>query len=76
MLCRPWIRVLNPVTNTLPVLFILAVGMLKDGYEDYLRSKADKKINGKPVRVYRNGKFTYVSTDKVRVGDFVILRGF
>ena len=50
--------------------------MLKDGYEDLRRTRADKKVNGKLVRVFRNGRFTYIPASDIGVGDFVILRGF
>ena len=73
---RPSVQILNPITSVLPVVFILAVGMLKDGYEDVRRARADKKVNSKKVRVFRNGKFQFVETSNIRVGDFVILRGF
>jgi magnesium-transporting ATPase (P-type) len=37
---------LNPATAILPLIFVLAVSMLREGFEDYGRYKSDK---GKPI---------------------------
>ena len=41
----PWAEVLSPILLTLPVVFIIAATMVKDGYEDYRRYKSDNIIN-------------------------------
>ncbi|KAH7815778.1 putative phospholipidtranslocating P-type ATPase [Monocercomonoides exilis] len=69
----PGVNVYNPVTAVLPIIFIFSVGALKDAYEDYLRHKTDKKTNQKPVRALRNSKFETIQTQKLSVGDFVLI---
>jgi hypothetical protein len=41
----PSISPLNPVTAIAPLIFVVGVSMLRDGYEDYKRYKADKETN-------------------------------
>jgi len=41
----PAISPLNPVTAIAPLIFVVGVSMLRDGYEDYKRYKADKETN-------------------------------
>jgi len=38
----PAISPLNPITAILPLVFVLAVSMLREGVEDYMRYKSDK----------------------------------
>ena len=44
----------------MPLLFVVALSMIKDAYEDYKRHKADKNENLAFAEVYdsRLGKFT------------------
>ena len=74
--CSPGINVYTPVTAILPLIFILLVGALKDGYEDYLRHKTDKKTNEKPVTAIRNGNLETVEAQNLHVGDFVLIKEF
>lgn len=66
----------NPVSALLPVIFIFCVGMLKDGYEDYLRHKTDKKTNRKLVKVIRNDSIQSIESQNIHVGDFLIIEKF
>ncbi|KAI0216378.1 putative phospholipid-transporting ATPase VD [Lamellibrachia satsuma] len=50
-----WMPHVNAFTKEvamIPVLFVLSVTAVKDGYEDYRRYKSDKKVNHLPCRVY------------------------
>jgi hypothetical protein len=38
----PLISPLNPATAILPLIFVLTVSMLREGFEDYGRYKSDK----------------------------------
>ena len=75
-LSSPGINVYTPVTAILPLVFILFVGALKDGYEDYLRHKTDNKTNQKPVTRYRNYTKEVIQTQNLVPGDFVLLKEF
>lgn len=39
-----------------PLLFVVFVSMIKDGYEDYCRHKADDKENNDKAYVYDHSK--------------------
>lgn len=45
----------NPATSTLPLLFVITVTAIKQGYEDWLRYKSDHEVNKKPVDIVQNG---------------------
>lgn len=35
----------SPLTSLLPLIFVISVTAIKQGYEDYLRHKADNVVN-------------------------------
>ena len=50
-----WVPQVNAFTKEvamIPVLFVLAVTAIKDGFEDYRRYLSDKKVNHQQCRVY------------------------
>ncbi|PAA69169.1 hypothetical protein BOX15_Mlig005692g1 [Macrostomum lignano] len=47
----------------IPVLFVLSVTAIKDGFENYRRYKSDKKINHQSCRVYRQSKNCFVDEE-------------
>ncbi len=50
-----WIPQVNAFAKEVamvPVIFVLAVTALKDGFEDYRRYKSDNRINHLPCRLY------------------------
>jgi magnesium-transporting ATPase (P-type) len=65
-----------PVSAIWPLCFILLVSMLKDGYEDFKRHRSDKFINSKPVRIYRDGRFSQFKSEEILVGDFILVNMF
>uniref|UniRef100_A0A3B4TVI1 Phospholipid-transporting ATPase n=1 Tax=Seriola dumerili TaxID=41447 RepID=A0A3B4TVI1_SERDU len=64
----------SPVTSGLPLFFVITVTAIKQGYEDWLRHKADCSINECPVDVVQQGKVVRTQSHKLRVGDIVIVR--
>ncbi|XP_055018989.1 LOW QUALITY PROTEIN: phospholipid-transporting ATPase IH [Boleophthalmus pectinirostris] len=64
----------SPVTSGLPLFFVITVTAIKQGYEDWLRHKADNSINQSPVHVIHNGKVTRKQSRKLRVGDVVFVK--
>ena len=56
-----------------PLAFITFVSMMKDAYEDYRRSKADKKENMRKVLVYdpKSKSFILKPWQSIRVGQIV-----
>ncbi|MFT7818860.1 putative phospholipid-transporting ATPase IF isoform X1 [Arapaima gigas] len=61
----------SPVTSGLPLFFVIAVTAIKQGYEDWLRHKADNEVNGAPVFVVRSGSLVQTRSKNIRVGDIV-----
>ncbi|KAK4301013.1 hypothetical protein Pmani_026815 [Petrolisthes manimaculis] len=61
----------SPLTSILPLLFVITVTAVKQGYEDWLRHKEDNKVNNSPTRVIREGKVMEVYRRHVCVGEVV-----
>ena len=65
--CIPIISPLHPLTAINPMVFVLTVSMIREGYEDYQRYKSDQSKssshiiifavaqNGQSVKVLRKG---------------------
>lgn len=49
------------MTAAAPLAFVIFVTALKQGYEDWLRHKADDQVNNRPVRVIRNGEIEVIN---------------
>ncbi|XP_077408195.1 phospholipid-transporting ATPase IH isoform X2 [Vanacampus margaritifer] len=64
----------SPVTSGLPLFFVITVTAIKQGYEDWLRHKADKAVNQCPVHVLQHGKVIRKQSCKLRVGDIVYVK--
>ncbi|XP_072293987.1 phospholipid-transporting ATPase IH-like isoform X3 [Eucyclogobius newberryi] len=64
----------SPVTSGLPLFFVITVTAIKQGYEDWLRHKADNSINQCPVHVVHNGKVICKQSRKLTVGDVVFVK--
>ena len=47
---------MSPITTFLPLVFVVVVTGIKQGYEDYLRHKSDRQVNLQEFEVVRNGK--------------------
>ncbi|CAB1331962.1 unnamed protein product [Coregonus sp. 'balchen'] len=61
----------SPVTSGLPLFFVITVTAIKQGYEDWLRHKADNEVNGAPVFVV--GDIVRVAKDETFPVDLVLL---
>lgn len=48
----PQINAFGKEIAMLPLLFVLSITALKDGYEDYKRYKNDKKVNNRRCQIY------------------------
>uniref|UniRef100_A0A8C9ZL64 Phospholipid-transporting ATPase n=1 Tax=Sander lucioperca TaxID=283035 RepID=A0A8C9ZL64_SANLU len=64
----------SPITSGLPLFFVITVTAIKQGYEDWLRHKADNAINQCPVHVVENGKVVCKQSRKLRVGDVILMK--
>ncbi|XP_059377455.1 phospholipid-transporting ATPase IG-like [Carassius carassius] len=61
----------SPVTSGLPLFFVITVTAIKQGYEDWLRHKADKEVNKYLVTVLEDGRSVKKESEKIKVGDVV-----
>nr|XP_057911303.1 phospholipid-transporting ATPase IG isoform X2 [Doryrhamphus excisus] len=59
----------SPVTSGLPLCFVITVTAIKQGYEDWLRHKADNEVNKYPVVVLERGRRLRKDSEKIKVGD-------
>ncbi|XP_060664738.1 phospholipid-transporting ATPase IF isoform X1 [Drosophila nasuta] len=64
---------IDPLTSLLPLLFVMIVTALKEGLEDYARSKSDKIVNTTKVTVIRQGKELCIEAAFIAPGDLVIV---
>ncbi|NXU48658.1 AT11C ATPase, partial [Turnix velox] len=61
----------SPVTSGLPLFFVITVTAIKQGYEDWLRHRADNEVNKSTVFVVENAKQVQKESEKIKVGDIV-----
>ncbi|XP_066437894.1 phospholipid-transporting ATPase IG isoform X2 [Eleutherodactylus coqui] len=64
----------SPVTSGLPLFFVITVTAIKQGYEDWLRHRADNEVNKSTVYVIENAKRVKEESEKIKVGDIVEVR--
>ena len=67
----PIISPTNPITSILPLLFVLTLTALREGYEDFNRWLQDNEINHRHCRVLRDGKLETIRWSALKVGDIV-----
>eukprot|EP00064_Thunnus_orientalis_P002095 superscaffoldBa00000145_g2102 len=61
----------SPVTSGLPLFFVITVTAIKQGYEDWLRHKADNEVNKHQVTVLEDSRRIQKESEKIKVGDVV-----
>ncbi|XP_074864274.1 phospholipid-transporting ATPase IG isoform X1 [Carettochelys insculpta] len=61
----------SPVTSGLPLFFVITVTAIKQGYEDWLRHRADNEVNKSSVFIVENAKQVKKDSEKIKVGDIV-----
>uniref|UniRef100_A0A6I8S9Y8 Phospholipid-transporting ATPase n=1 Tax=Xenopus tropicalis TaxID=8364 RepID=A0A6I8S9Y8_XENTR len=64
----------SPVTSGLPLFFVITVTAIKQGYEDWLRHRADHEVNKSTVYVIEGSKCVKKESEKIKVGDIVEVR--
>ncbi|XP_042236213.1 LOW QUALITY PROTEIN: phospholipid-transporting ATPase IF-like [Homarus americanus] len=63
----------SPLTSVLPLVLVICVTAVKQGYEDWLRHREDNKVNNSPSRVLLEGEVKEVRTRDIEVGDIVVV---
>ena len=69
--CIPTISPLNPISSIAPLVFVISLSMIREGYEDYARYKSDIETNSSKCTKYENGSWRRVEWKDIYVGDFV-----
>ncbi|XP_022245429.1 probable phospholipid-transporting ATPase IF isoform X1 [Limulus polyphemus] len=64
----------SPLTSLAPLIFVVTVTAIKQGYEDWLRHRADRLVNQTLVRVIRGRKIDRIKSQDIRVGDIVMVK--
>ena len=66
---------LSPFTAILPLVAVLGLSMLREGWEDYQRYKADKETNGQLFnRIHEDSTSQDIRSDAIAVGDILIVK--
>ena len=69
--CIPAISPLGPATAIVPLLIVLSVSIIREGYEDYKRGKLDQEQNSEPAESYRNNQWENVKSGDLKIGELV-----
>ncbi|KAH7843878.1 hypothetical protein Vadar_021755 [Vaccinium darrowii] len=67
----PPLAVFGRTVSLFPLLFVLCVTAIKDGYEDWRRHRSDRNENNREALVLQFGKFQGKKWKKIRVGEVV-----
>ncbi|MCO5566464.1 hypothetical protein L7F22_020141 [Adiantum nelumboides] len=67
----PQLAVFGRFASLLPLIFVLVVTAVKDGYEDWRRHRSDKKENNRLAMVFVDGQYEPKPWKHVRVGEMV-----
>jgi hypothetical protein len=52
----PDISPLSPWSAIAPLVFVLAVSMIREGFEDFYRHKSDNELNSTDATIFKDGK--------------------
>ncbi|XP_058127201.1 phospholipid-transporting ATPase IF [Anopheles ziemanni] len=63
----------SPLTSLVPLVFVIAVTAAKQGYENFLRYRADNMVNFSPVTVIRSGVAEDIRCQDIKRGDIVMM---
>ncbi|KAF7233366.1 hypothetical protein EG68_05038 [Paragonimus skrjabini miyazakii] len=65
----------TPAISIIPLVFVFAVTLIKQGYEDWLRHKADRCVNHIRVEIVtEDGRLNTIKAMEITVGDIVLCR--
>ena len=70
----PAISPLNPASSIAPLIFVVALSMVREAYEDLTRHKSDIELNSSKTVKYIHGSWTEVDWKDVYVGDIIKIK--
>ena len=56
----------SPFVSIAPLVIVVGVTMIKQGYEDFCRHRADREVNDKIIKKIENGDVREIKAKKVR----------
>lgn len=69
--CFPQISPINPVSSIAPLIFVISLSILREGFEDLTRHKSDLELNASKSARYTKGDWQACDWKDVLVGDFI-----
>jgi len=70
----PAVTSLNPATSIAPLIFVIAISITREGYEDYQRFKSDKELNNKKSRRFEDNNIQEVLWKDIAVGNLLVVK--
>uniref|UniRef100_H2YBK6 Phospholipid-transporting ATPase n=1 Tax=Ciona savignyi TaxID=51511 RepID=H2YBK6_CIOSA len=70
----PEISSLNPTTSIIPIIVVLGLTAMKDGFYDYKRHKSDSSVNNRSSSVVKDETLTEEKWMNIKVGDIIQLK--
>eukprot|EP01018_Ginkgo_biloba_P013761 Gb_34057 [translate_table: standard] len=67
----PQLAVFGRTTSLFPLIFVLLVTAIKDGYEDWRRHRSDRTENNRMAQVLQDGSFQLKKWKNIRVGEIL-----
>ncbi|XP_020590039.1 phospholipid-transporting ATPase 1-like [Phalaenopsis equestris] len=67
----PPLAVFGRTVSLFPLLFVLCVTAMKDGYEDWRRHRSDRNENSRDAQVYQFGQFRIKKWKNIHAGEVV-----
>lgn len=67
----PLISPLNPISAIAPLLFVISLSVIREGYEDLQRYKSDIETNGLKTMRYEDDRWRELRWADLKVGDIV-----
>ena len=71
--CIPVISPLGSATALFPIIFVLAVSLIREAFEDCKRANLDKLQNSVKCKVYRNEEWIDIESGDLELGEIVIV---
>jgi hypothetical protein len=57
------IKVWDAWSGLMPLLLVIAIGMIREAIEDVMRYQSDRKTNATPVKALRDGALVDIKSD-------------
>ncbi|CAD8146015.1 unnamed protein product [Paramecium octaurelia] len=61
----------SPVSSIAPLIFVVSLSMLRDGYEDYQKHISDNELNSSPATIWTEKGFVKKTWKDVLIGDII-----